>query len=228
MRPTTSVAGRFSDVAFVLGVRTGGLDLDDGGERTLEDFQWLLREIEHGGGEGVICEASLVDGLNDQEVRALFDAERDVEYAELATELRTLSTDIERQGTEKPGEKPDVKSQLLRLRRRYAEVSRIDFFSATGRMTVEGLLSDIDVRLSAEDSQAQKENKMAGNPMDDLVGKTWVTRQGVHVDRIACAWLIRRFVDPQRTAQVCRGKGLRGSAGRDPVRHVQGRVHPRR
>jgi hypothetical protein len=117
VRPTTSVAGRFSDVAFVLrdvrssgaerisiknattsenGVRTGGLDLDDGGERTLEDFQWLLREIEHGGGEGVICEASLVDGLNDQEVRALFDAERDVEYAELATELRTLSTDIER------------------------------------------------------------------------------------------------------------------------------------
>jgi hypothetical protein len=165
-------------------------------EQTLEDFQWLLREIEQGGGEGMICEASLVDGLNDQEVRTLFDAARDVEYAELATELRTLGTDIERLGTEKPGEKPDIKSQLLRLRRRYAEVGRIDFFSATGRMTVEGLLSDIDVRLSAEDSQAQKENKMAGNPMDDLVGKTWVTRQGVHVDRIACAWLIRRFVDP--------------------------------
>jgi hypothetical protein len=165
-------------------------------EQTLEDFQWLLREIEEGGGEGVICEASLVDGLNDQEVRALFDAARDVEYAELATELRTLSTDIERLATEKPGEKPDVKSQLLRLRRRYAEISRIDFFSATGRMTVEGLLSDIDARLSAEDSQAQKENTMVGNPMDDFVGKTWVTRQGVHVDRIACAWLIRRFVDP--------------------------------
>jgi len=25
----------------------------------------------------------------------------------------------------------------------------------------------------------------------------WVTRAGVHVDRAACAWLIRRFVDPQ-------------------------------
>src|ERR1700674_4162904 len=59
-------------------------------EQTLEDFQWLLREIEQGDGEGMICEASLVDGLNDQEVRALFDAARDVEYAELATELRTL------------------------------------------------------------------------------------------------------------------------------------------
>lgn len=25
----------------------------------------------------------------------------------------------------------------------------------------------------------------------------WATRQGVHIDRAACAWLIRRFLDPQ-------------------------------
>ena len=34
-------------------------------EQALEDFQWLLREVEQGGGEGMICEANLVDGLND-------------------------------------------------------------------------------------------------------------------------------------------------------------------
>src|ERR1700693_5112016 len=38
------------------------------GEQSLEDFQWLLREIEEGGGEAAICEANLVDGLSDQEV----------------------------------------------------------------------------------------------------------------------------------------------------------------
>src|SRR6266568_8978837 len=54
------------------------------GEQALEDFQWLLREIEEGGGEGMICEASLVDGLSDQEVRGLFDAARDADYAEIA------------------------------------------------------------------------------------------------------------------------------------------------
>src|ERR1700675_3114490 len=51
------------------------------GEQALEDFQWLLREIEEGGGEGAICEASLIDGLTDQEARALFDAARDGDYA---------------------------------------------------------------------------------------------------------------------------------------------------
>ena len=25
----------------------------------------------------------------------------------------------------------------------------------------------------------------------------WVTREGVHVDRVACPWLIRQFIDPQ-------------------------------
>lgn len=166
------------------------------GDQTLEDFQWLLREIEQGGGEGMICEASLVDGLNDQEVRALFDAARDVDYAELAKELRALALDVERLGAGPHGEKPDVKGQLIRLRRRHDQVSDIDFFSATGRMTVEGLLSDIEFRLSAHDSAHQKESTMVGYPVGDLVGKTWVTRQGVHVDRMACAWLIRRFVDP--------------------------------
>src|SRR6202051_4403547 len=57
------------------------------GDQTLEDFQWLLREIEQGGGEGMICDANLVDGLNDQEVRALFDAARDADYAEIAKDL---------------------------------------------------------------------------------------------------------------------------------------------
>jgi hypothetical protein len=27
----------------------------------------------------------------------------------------------------------------------------------------------------------------------------WATRSGPHVDRTACAWLIRRFVDPKAT-----------------------------
>src|SRR5437870_9558573 len=46
-------------------------------EQALEDFQWLLREIEQGGGDGIVCEANLVDGLSDQDVRSLFDAARD-------------------------------------------------------------------------------------------------------------------------------------------------------
>jgi hypothetical protein len=166
------------------------------GEQALEDFQWLLREIEEGGGEGMVCEANLVDGFSDQELRGLFDAARDADYAEIARDLRALAADLERAGRVSPEGKADVKGQLVRLRRQYSELSAIDFFGATGRLTVEGLLSDLESRVA--DTTVEEPVKDAHMKMvaSNLAGKTWVTRRGVHVDRIASAWLIRRFIDP--------------------------------
>src|SRR5262245_33013457 len=40
--------------------------------QSLEDFQWTLREIEKVGGQGAICEATFVGGLDDEDVDALF------------------------------------------------------------------------------------------------------------------------------------------------------------
>lgn len=167
------------------------------GEQTLEDFQWLLREIEQAGGEGMICEANLVDGLSDQEMRGLFDAARDIDYAAIAKDLRTLAAEIERVGGVSPEKKPEVKGRLVRLRRHYTEVSGIDFFSATGRMTVEAMLSDLETRLTDTAVAEREKDTRVKKASADLSGKTWVTRRGVHVDRIACAWLIRRFIDSE-------------------------------
>jgi hypothetical protein len=166
------------------------------GEQALEDFQWLLREIEQGGGEGIVWEGKLADGLNDQDVRALFDATRDADYGEIAKELRDLSAALKRGGDMPTEQKREANGQIVRLRRRYSEVSAIDFFSATGRMTVEGLLSDLDKRLAETPAEEQGEDAKVKKTSEDLTGKTWVTRRGVYIDRIACAWLIRRFIDP--------------------------------
>jgi hypothetical protein len=51
-----------------------------------------------------------------------------------------------------------------------------------------------------------------GEDVESLRGRTWVTRRDVHVDRIASAWLIHRYLDP--AAQLVRaGQGLRAGAG---------------
>jgi hypothetical protein len=183
------------------------------GEQALEDFQWLLREIEQGGGEGMICEASLVDGLSDQEVRGLFDAARDADYAEIAKDLRGLAAEMDGDAGALSERKPEVKGQLVRLRNRYSGLSAIDFFSATGRMTVEGLLSDLEARLTVADGIDQTEGETMPNAKDDLVGKIWVTRRGVHVDRIACAWFVRRFVDPDAHFKFVSVKDYEALAG---------------
>jgi hypothetical protein len=166
------------------------------GDQTREDFQWLLREIERGGGEGLICEAHLVDGLDDQQVRGLFNAARDADYAEITKQLRGLAVRLKpRAGTRRKGA-PEIKPQVLKLRHRFDEINGIDFFGATGRLTVEALLTDLEARLSEAPAATREGGDAAKGASGDLMGKTWVTRRDVHVDRIACAWLIRRFIDP--------------------------------
>jgi hypothetical protein len=183
------------------------------GEQTLEDFQWLLREIEEGGGEGMICEANLVDGLSDQEVRGLFDAARDAEYEEIARELRVLTSELKERNAVLPERKAEAKNQVVRLRRRFSEVSAIDFFSATGRMTVDALLSELEARLTETPGDEEIKEAQMTKLAEDLKGKTWVTRRGVHVDRIACAWLIRRFIDPKAGFKFIAGRDYEAKPG---------------
>jgi hypothetical protein len=44
-------------------------------------------------------------------------------------------------------------------------------------------------------------------------GTTWVTRQGVFIDRIASAWLVRRFIDPDATFKFVPARGYKPRAG---------------
>src|SRR5882724_793649 len=57
---------------------------------TREDFAWLAKEIVESGGEAIVCEAALVEGLSDSELQALFDAARDEDYRRIAAEAREL------------------------------------------------------------------------------------------------------------------------------------------
>src|SRR3954452_208599 len=168
-----------------------------------EDFGWLLREIASGGGEAFVCEARMVDGLADREVRALFDRARDADYGELAEQTRDLAGTL---GGEPAAERrAEARAQLARLRARLAQVATIDFFGAPGSQAAEGLLAALEDRLR-EAARAEP----AAAPADDLGplrGRTWVTRRGVHVDRIASAWLVRRFVDPEARFRFVPAKG---------------------
>src|SRR5215471_14389300 len=181
-------------------------------EETQEDFEWLLREIVKGGGEAFLCEARLIDGLSDERVRALFDRARDADYQEIAKQARALAKSL------RPNAKSEVvaeqRVQVARLRKRLAEVVSIDFFGAIGREGAEAVLRSIESRLNQD--QPVTDDAMAKTRKSDVAAlrnRTWVTRQGVYVDRIASAWLIRRFIDPEAQFKFVSGKGYRPDPG---------------
>ena len=154
-----------------------------------EDFQWLAREIAEHGGEATVCAAELVEGLTDAQVQALFNAARDAQYAELTTEARQLMTAGARRRSDQAWP-----LEVSKLRKRLEEIVAIDFLGAPGRMPAEALV----VRL--EELLAKRSTEPTGSSSSPVKAvpreAVWVTRRGIHVDRMASAWLIRRFIDP--------------------------------
>lgn len=171
-------------------------------EQTQEDFEWLLKEIVEGGGEALVCEARLIDGLSDHQARMLFNRARDEDYEALAKEAQSLAKTlvVEIAATQRV----EARAKLVKLKSRAQAIVAIDFFGANGRETVDGLLTMLDTSLREDDTMKPFSDEKADLKTEVLKGRIWVTRQGVHVDRIASAWLIRRFIDPDaRFKFVC-------------------------
>jgi hypothetical protein len=179
-------------------------------ESTAEDFQWVRREVTDSGGEATVAEAHLLEGVSDEEIEAKFRDAKDADYAELIREARALV--VEPQGRRKKPlseeERTTLRAELERLERRVEEVSATDFFGATGRQVIAGVLNDMRKKLDPPSAEAP-----AAEPVAQPLGRTWVTRTGVHVDRIASAWLIRRFIDRDATFKFVPAKGYVPLAG---------------
>jgi hypothetical protein len=155
-----------------------------------EDFRWLLREIVAEGGEATLCEAEFIEGIGRAGLEGLFRAERDRDYAELT---------VTAQG----------ETDLGRVRRRLEEIVDIDYFSAPGRRATEQALATIEARLHPPSGRAGGRMRRA----EAMTGRTWVTRREVFVDRIASAWLIRRFIDPKARFKFVGSKTYQPKSG---------------
>ena len=176
---------------------------------TREDFAWLAKEIVEAGGEALVAEANLVEGLTDRALRGLFDAARDEDYGRIAREARELAGKLATEPTDPV--LAEVASQAARLRKQFEQVVAIDFFGAEGRAGAQGLLVGIEGALQKGEAVNNIEDKPV--PAGPLEKRTWVTREGVQVDRIASAWLIRRFIDPDARFKFVPARGYTPEPG---------------
>jgi hypothetical protein len=170
-------------------------------DQSREDLSWTLREIIEGGGDGSIIEARFLEGLTDEQVAALFQNARKWDYEKLIQDASILLAQWSAKHDNLKD--PTIKgpAQLARLQRRLDEIAAIDFFKAPERGTAEILVKDLTVRLSDEPSP----EAVIQERINHMKGKIWVTRENLFVDRIACGWLIRRFVDSEAAFKFVSG-----------------------
>src|SRR5258708_9629798 len=184
-------------------------------DQTLEDFQWIVREIVAGGGDASLCEAGFVEGLSDGQIEALFRAARDADYATIADEARELTKRHHPRRADEDAH-TEVETAASRLRKRLAEVAALDFFDSLGRQTAEGLVSSLEGRLRPANGVERHES---GKGLAEYRKRVWVTRKGIHIDRMASAWLIKRFIDPAAKFKFVPPRGYRPANRGSRSRH---------
>ena len=180
-------------------------------DQAQEDLQWILREVIESGGDASLCEARFVDGLSDHEVEELFRAAREADYREIARDAERLAASLSKKSKVDGASKKQLIVEAGRLHKRLDEISSIDFFGAPGREAAERIMFAVNARL--QDSVSAPKAASSKQQLEELRDHTWVTRKGIHVDRMGSAWLIRRFIDPVARFKYVPAKGYQPQEG---------------
>ncbi|HDY5039799.1 TPA: chromate resistance protein, partial [Pseudomonas aeruginosa] len=143
------------------------------------------------GGSGQVYRLSGCDEAQKAALRALFD--RGEEYASIAEEIKALGRNLA------SPDGADAMRKLQPLVRRFEQVNRIDFFPGEAQRQTLSLLDDLRdaiTRRMSPDEPTARQTDIPRLNRADYQGRTWATRARPWVDRLASAWLIRRFIDP--------------------------------
>jgi hypothetical protein len=179
-------------------------------EECIEVFQWIAREIVELGGQASLCESRFFDGATDDDIERKFVEERNADYAALADEARTVAKALKSKRLTH-AQRASIESQIEKLQRKLEDIVAIDFGQAPGREGAEGLVGELAQIAASRRGSEPRVETLPRVPRPEMA--TWVTRTGVHVDRIASAWLIVRFIDPAAKVKFVPAKGYTPEPG---------------
>ena len=155
-------------------------------------LQELADGIVEAGGSANLVQAVSRNRAQDDLFQGLFD--RTEEYAELAKSLREARKSLSGLSP------PEINRTVRRLQREYEALRAIDFFPREATTRAEANWSDfaglVQTVLSPDEPHAA-DGSIRRLDRKDYQGRTWATRRHLWVDRVASAWLIRRFIDPK-------------------------------
>lgn len=162
-----------------------------------EDFEWLKTEIKATGGDANVFAADSVDAWSDDALVEEFRRLRQEAYATLAREVERVLGRLAARRRPRGTRAPAVRRLVEVFRERLTAIERVDFFGSAGRDRVTTLLKQLEERASDPRRPAVPPRTTGTVNVENYAGRVWVTRPRPGVDRMASAWLIKRFVDRQ-------------------------------
>lgn len=164
-------------------------------EDCLEAFQWLAQEVQQAKGEATVMRVERFEGISDSQLIEQFQQSARERYERLAGQITALEKG---RGTGGKAEKSAlIRSALKKLHRKYEEIARLDFFESPRGIQVAARLRNLKQPFSLVQRGVPAD--LPPVSVGAYRNRRWVTRPRPHVDRLACTWLIRRFIDPKAT-----------------------------
>jgi hypothetical protein len=164
----------------------------------LEEFlQWLIGEVKSMGGDGAFVRTPEIKTMAAADIYKLFASQIEKEYREFSKSLDTLERKVEsiRKGSTRDDQTPLV-DQTAKHAKEYGEIHSRDFFSsAVGRDTAKRLLSIQSALIGLAKTDRKPAMAIGQKSRGKYQGRTWLTRKNPFIDRMASAWLIKRFID---------------------------------
>ncbi len=165
-----------------------------------EEFcQWLIGEVKSMGGDGAFVRTAEVRTMTDADIRRLFTTQADQEYHRIEKSLDVLERTIQsiRKGT-KSEEGRRLAVEAAKFSREFEEAAKRDFFSSSTGQIMRKRLQALESGVREAGKKAPEAvSAITSRRVQDYQGRTWATRKNPFVDRMASAWLIRRFIDPK-------------------------------
>jgi len=147
-------------------------------------------DVKAAGGFAMTVEIDFKAPAQLEHVRKLFD--RGEHYAALLAGVGKARAALPRLGMRK------TDALVHRLRRSFDDLARTDFFpgqtQAQAKAAISSLEGEARKRFSGGEPHPSKKILRRLDPAK-YRNRTWATRKDLWVDRLACVWLIRRFID---------------------------------
>ncbi|MCA0174917.1 MAG: chromate resistance protein [Proteobacteria bacterium] len=149
----------------------------------------LAADVQSGGGTALVLQVEEPAGAD---FSRLFD--RSDDYAALLKEVSDARAVLTMDTA------ADTTKAARKLRKTFAAIGEVDFFPAEAQRQAEAALQDLELALARAQSPDEPHTVAGDVPTLALAPyqrRVWATRRRPWVDRLASAWLIRRFIDPE-------------------------------
>jgi len=152
-------------------------------------FTQQASEVERSGGTAQVLRIDSPTAEQEHQFRALFDRAGD--YARIMQVARKLKTGLS------PRRHATAVRTLKQLRRNFELVHATDYFPGPAAAQAGELLAEVEGALTVPGEPRMQAGRIPRLNRKDYRGRTWATRARPWVDRLASAWLVKRFIDPK-------------------------------